>query len=329
LREVGRLEDAEAAGREALRLDAKNRQAHFNLAKVLFAKGDPAGALRGYREALAIKQDSAEVWVNLGLCLSNLDDLDGAIEAWETALHHDPDCAPAAANLGDALRIKGDLPRAELVLRHSLQVRPDRPHVLYTLCMVLLQQWKDEEAITLLRRAREIATREPIGADVASGLALCERRLLVAFGEGGELVPTDASTRRQLAARAAAAHRAGHPDHAVAIWRRALAGIELDPPLDAVKALAQAARSALIANSTAEPAGQAMEWQAIALAWLEQALDRAAAAVDAVPESAPRLRDAIAIVGDGPELAAVRRADGEGRWNSLWTKLELLLGRRQ
>ena len=97
---------AEAAYREAIRLDPKYANAHYNLGNVLRDKKDQAGAEAAYREAIRLDPKFAWAHCNLGWTLQQEGDLDGAVAEYKEALRIDPKQSNALSNLPKAERMR-------------------------------------------------------------------------------------------------------------------------------------------------------------------------------------------------------------------------------
>jgi tetratricopeptide (TPR) repeat protein len=67
LLKLQRSEDAEAAFRKTIELDANDAEAHFQLGKLAFARGDNAGAIRHYERAVASQPSYNAAWYQLSL----------------------------------------------------------------------------------------------------------------------------------------------------------------------------------------------------------------------------------------------------------------------
>jgi protein O-GlcNAc transferase len=103
LRDLGRLNEAEASCRQALQIQPDFAEAHNNLGIILKDLGRRNEAEASYRRALQIKPDYAEAHSNLGIVLKDLDRLDEAITSFRQALQVKPDYAEAHSNLIFAL----------------------------------------------------------------------------------------------------------------------------------------------------------------------------------------------------------------------------------
>jgi serine/threonine-protein kinase len=79
LRDQGKLDEAVAELREAIRLQPDFAPAHSNLGTALRAQGKVAEAVAEHREAIRLQPDYAIAHANLGLALQLQGDLDGAL----------------------------------------------------------------------------------------------------------------------------------------------------------------------------------------------------------------------------------------------------------
>ena len=90
--------------------------AHYNLANVLYDKGDLDGAIEEYRAAIKLSPKPTLSHNKLGNVLRDKGDLDGAIAEYRAALKLDPKFAFAQNNLSRAERMRELLPRLPDVL---------------------------------------------------------------------------------------------------------------------------------------------------------------------------------------------------------------------
>jgi len=120
----GRLDEAIAEFREALRLNPNMAQAHLNLGNVLSDRGQVDEAIAHYQRALEIQPNLAEAHYSLGNVLAGRAQLDEAIAEYRKALEIKPAFADARHNLevvrDQRTRIRRFLPK----LRESLRLRP-------------------------------------------------------------------------------------------------------------------------------------------------------------------------------------------------------------
>jgi tetratricopeptide (TPR) repeat protein len=92
----------------------------------------------------------------LGVVHHEQGDLEGAVRFWEEALRLDPAVlklqsrAQTLSNLGDALRTRGELARAEGMLREALQIEPRRQENRLRLAHLVYDQDRPEECLKIL-----------------------------------------------------------------------------------------------------------------------------------------------------------------------------------
>jgi tetratricopeptide (TPR) repeat protein len=108
-------EEAMAAYRRALELDARLPDAHLNLGRLLHERGETAEAESHYRQALAVRPGDATAAFNLGVALQDLGRLRDAARAYETALGSEPGYADAHYNLAGVYEKLGE---KESAFRH-------------------------------------------------------------------------------------------------------------------------------------------------------------------------------------------------------------------
>ena len=87
---AGRMAEAAAAYREAIRLQPDDADSHNNLGTVLKEQGRLDEAIACYRQALALLPDAAEPHYNLGVALSAQNRTAEAIDAYSEALRRQP-----------------------------------------------------------------------------------------------------------------------------------------------------------------------------------------------------------------------------------------------
>jgi DNA-binding transcriptional MerR regulator len=91
-------DEAIAAYRRALALDAAHADAHVNLGRLLHEAGDAAEAAAHYESALAARPDDAVAAFNLGVAEEDLRRLPEALLAYQKAVRLDPQNADAHYN---------------------------------------------------------------------------------------------------------------------------------------------------------------------------------------------------------------------------------------
>lgn len=103
LRAQGRTAEAAAQFLRAVKLNARSREAHYNLANSLQDLGRPGAALEHYDAALLVDPAMVMAWNNRGLALRKLGRADEAAKSFDEAIKRSPDFAPAFYNKGDCL----------------------------------------------------------------------------------------------------------------------------------------------------------------------------------------------------------------------------------
>lgn len=121
---IGRLEDARAAYRQALALDAAHLQATTNLASVLNALDEPLEAERHARAALAIAPDHASAYSHLSASLRAQGRHDEARACLDRALAHRPGHAEAWFNLGILHQDRNELSDALRCYDRAISLSP-------------------------------------------------------------------------------------------------------------------------------------------------------------------------------------------------------------
>lgn len=166
----GRLDDAEAAYREALDNEPDNADALHLLGLVAGQRGDMSRAVQLLRRATALRPDMALFQNNLGKALDESGDLQGAIACFRQAAALAPGYVPALLNLASALRASGQRVEAAETYRRVLDLVPNDPAALKSFGELLMKTGRPAEARAAFARALAV---EP-------GDAECHRSLLMA-----------------------------------------------------------------------------------------------------------------------------------------------------
>ena len=119
LRSAGRLDDAEALVREALRLEPSTSVAHLNLGWILEARGRESEAVAAYLEALRLEPGRAEAAANLAALLIRRGRPEDAVGHLRRALEHRPSHAQSWTNLVVALVATGQRGAARQAARDA------------------------------------------------------------------------------------------------------------------------------------------------------------------------------------------------------------------
>lgn len=173
LRSLGRLDQAEVAGREAVLIDPNLDLAQHNLASVLLDRGDHEGALEPLRRYIALVPDASLQRFLLGTSLMALDRYAEAEPIWRHYLRLTPDDGRAHANLGVVLKNLRRYAEAIAAYRRALVLMPDEAAVMNNLGLSLSQLGdRDVEAALWLRRSLRV---KPDFADAWLNLGLVMR----------------------------------------------------------------------------------------------------------------------------------------------------------
>jgi serine/threonine protein kinase/tetratricopeptide (TPR) repeat protein len=174
LREQGRLDDAVAQLREAIRINKDYAYAYINLGVALNKQGKRDEAIAEYRKAIALDPECVLAHSNLGGALHEQGLLDEAVTECRKAIALDPAYAPAHVNLGNALFDQGK--RDEAVAEHRKAIDLDSNHAVAhsNLGAALYDQGKPDEAIAEWRKAIDLDPKLA-QAHVNLGAALCQQ----------------------------------------------------------------------------------------------------------------------------------------------------------
>ena len=134
-------------------------EGHSNLGNALRAAGRLADACASYRRAIRLRPDFAAAHNNLGRVLCEQGDFAAAVASCQRAIALDPRSVEAHANLGNALRGIGQFEAAEASLRQAAQLNPGAADLQANLANVLLDLRRFEAAAACYRRAIELDPR--------------------------------------------------------------------------------------------------------------------------------------------------------------------------
>ncbi len=161
LHQSGSQDQAIAAYRKVLTLDAKHTGALTNLASLLRRTGDRDEALKIFERAAAVPGAPAPLWYNYGNLLQELDQPEDAERAFRRALELDPGLYQAVTHLA---RLLAELKRSDEAMslhRQALAIEPENPVSLRGLGQLCYERGDVEEAERLYRAARELTPNHP------------------------------------------------------------------------------------------------------------------------------------------------------------------------
>jgi Flp pilus assembly protein TadD len=166
----GRLDEAIAEYRQALRLDPRLAPAWYNLGVALMQTASPkadAGwrdAEHAYRRALRFRPDYPEAHNNLGILLQSRRRAKEAIHHYRCAAALDPEFHEPRFNLGTLLQDEGRLEEARHVFEALLEDAPDHVDARNNLANVLSEQGRFECARKHYLHALEVRPCHPLSS---------------------------------------------------------------------------------------------------------------------------------------------------------------------
>ena len=172
LKADARMEEAESAYAQAIRLNASHPLAHMGLGELLIAAGRPGDAVREFELVLKQQPTFTAAHMGLGSAFAFLARNGDALASYEQALALKPDLAEAHFAAGFALAKLARMKQAETRYRRALTLRPDFAAAWVNLGSLLREQGQDLYAEAALKRAVELRP------DLVSGwvnLAVLER----------------------------------------------------------------------------------------------------------------------------------------------------------
>ncbi len=186
LLEHGRAEDAAAAFRRALGIDAGDAASIYQLALIDSGAGRIRDAVEKARRAVALDPDLIDARNSLGANLASLGDAAGAETAFRNALGVDPYSAVVHANLARLLGSRGGLDAAREHFEEAIRLRP------------LYAPDRYDYAVTLARANRPEEARAQAESAVSLAPGFVDARVLLGMlhSSGGRLE----AARRELEA---------------------------------------------------------------------------------------------------------------------------------
>ena len=133
-----------------------DRQARFDLVRVLQDRADWQGAAREARRELALVPGDTSAWVLLGDVLVQDGDFNGAAEAYRQALSLDPNAAMVHNNLGAVLNQFGDQRGAEDEYRQAVRLQPGLGMAHNNLGQLLALRGRQDSAVVEFSQALQI-----------------------------------------------------------------------------------------------------------------------------------------------------------------------------
>jgi len=148
----GRLGEAEAHYRKALRINPLDEHAYLGLGAIHLRQGRPEAAIEDFEQGVARKTD-AQAEFTLAMLLLRTGKPDSAAAHLREALRIRPDYPQAHCAMGNLLAQQGKLEDAGRRYRDALRLKSDYPEARNNLGNVLRLQGRTEEAIAQYREA--------------------------------------------------------------------------------------------------------------------------------------------------------------------------------
>ncbi len=140
----------------AIRLRPDLPEAHLMRGAALQKLRDFAGAKESFETAIRIQPESADAWHHLGLLLAEQEQFESAVEAYRRAMANQPNNADLHNHLGLSLRRLGKTDEAIFRYRKAVELVPDHALAMFNLANVLKENRKMDEAVTWYRRSLDI-----------------------------------------------------------------------------------------------------------------------------------------------------------------------------
>ncbi|MGB7156523.1 MAG: tetratricopeptide repeat protein, partial [Tepidisphaeraceae bacterium] len=125
--ERNRIDEGRSHLAEAMRINPRYPEVHYNWANLLSREGRYADAERRYEAALRLRPAFPQALSNLGVALAAQGRFEWAEARFRDAIALNPDYADAHANLGRALARQGRHAEAVPAYREALRLQPNSP----------------------------------------------------------------------------------------------------------------------------------------------------------------------------------------------------------
>jgi tetratricopeptide (TPR) repeat protein len=156
LRSLERNAEAEAAYRDAIRLDPELAGARYGLGRVLYDKKQYDEAARSYREAIRLDPTDADSHMGLGIAQAANGSHSSAVDSYREAIRLEPSVRYGYFNLGNALYELGRYGEAETAFREAITANPSDGDGYQGLGNSLDGQGRHREAEKALRKAIDL-----------------------------------------------------------------------------------------------------------------------------------------------------------------------------
>jgi Flp pilus assembly protein TadD len=199
--QVGYWRDSISLYQHAIDVTSDNYVARFNLASVLEAQGDSAGAVAQLRETVRIRPYFATAHAELGQLLARQGQPEEALGELQAAVRLKPDSADAHFRLGSVLGALGRTGDAAEEFSQTIRLQPENADAHYNLGIALAQGDKLAEAAGEFRAAVRL---RPDDADARFSLGITLARLgrlddaIVQLSEAVRIRPDFTEARQAL-----------------------------------------------------------------------------------------------------------------------------------
>src|SRR6201987_4989293 len=173
---AGQVNCAVPAFQISLRLDAKNWEAHYNLALARLSSGDPTRAATELRAAIREKPDSATSHFALGTLLYNQRKLTPAATEFDAVLKIDPNFPSAVISLAQVLVAQGNSPAAIALLQKVLTQSPTPEQIVPLTVALGLAYSQAGQPAKAMETLQHLVTNHPDSAEAHLGLGVLEAR---------------------------------------------------------------------------------------------------------------------------------------------------------
>ena len=169
LADRGWLDEAAKEFQKAIDLDPGSAHAHDNLATVWAEKKQWREALQEYLTAIRLEPDSATAHYNLACFLAS-HGAEMAIAEYQEAIGHDPEYPDAHLNLALTYADQDRLPDAVKELRRAIELAPKDPFPRHELAAIRMDEGDWRAAIGQLK---EVVRLEPTNFEAWLDLGVC------------------------------------------------------------------------------------------------------------------------------------------------------------
>jgi Flp pilus assembly protein TadD len=143
----------------ALEMDAEHTTLLTNRGALLGALGRYAAAERDLRRVLRVEPSNVEALFNLGVVMSKKGLWSEAVPPLRRVTELDPDRSPAFYYLGEALNHVDDLQGALSAYQRATELQPTNARALYGLGIIYDRLARPDDAALMYRKSREVARR--------------------------------------------------------------------------------------------------------------------------------------------------------------------------